>query len=530
MAKRKNPEKSHSDGERKRYKLGDKDLQDIVDMVRVNKTRVEITPKNIADIAKMVHENRLQKQTTKTSRGKRNYNIEDRDLREIANIVEKNKEHTQIPRNAFHVDLLRTHRRLGYNEYIYSVRIGAGNITTLPEFYDSLTEIFSYLINTMNYIASSPTDKARFYISKAPRTPFSTAILNVSDFNTDMFFDIFEKHMQSNAQEVIDGGWSTTVSLYIFPNSYIPRTTKEKTVRKKQMYRSVGKNGTDVGRGRKKLVQKHGREIRSGVFQVVSKSDCCFALALLTGRSFVDKDERYDKLSLNRNTPLEQLYTDDEITDVYEQCGLAVGGVSINQLPDVYERYLAVQNIDLVVFSKNNDDIVYDSRMRGTDEICSTNLKIIFLWLNDRHYDLVLSPNTFLQMTAGKFCFKCMNYLKHWERVTTHVCRISFSCLNCYSGGEKCPEEEGFFIQCPQCFVNFKNHDCYMAHLTKRVFKKGSEKVYSVTPCQHMFFCKTCYKKVPRMTVMGKKTAAHNCDMVYCKHCNAVKKKRTNVL
>jgi hypothetical protein len=64
----------------------------------------------------------------------------------------------------------------------------------------------------MKYIASSGTDKARFYISKAPRTSFSTAVLNVSNFNVQMFFDIFERHMQSNAQEVIDDGWSSTIS------------------------------------------------------------------------------------------------------------------------------------------------------------------------------------------------------------------------------------------------------------------------------------------------------------------------------
>jgi hypothetical protein len=47
----------------------------------------------------------------------------------------------------------------------------------------------------MKYIASSDTDKARFYISNAPRTAFSTAVLNVSDFNVQMFFDIFERHI-----------------------------------------------------------------------------------------------------------------------------------------------------------------------------------------------------------------------------------------------------------------------------------------------------------------------------------------------
>jgi hypothetical protein len=74
----------------------------------------------------------------------------------------------------------------------------------------------------MRYNANSGKDKARFYISRAPKTPFSTAILNVNDFSTQMFLDIFERHVQSNAQEIINNGWSSFVSVYIFPNDYVP--------------------------------------------------------------------------------------------------------------------------------------------------------------------------------------------------------------------------------------------------------------------------------------------------------------------
>ena len=220
-SKRKN--ENDGGGERKHRKLNNEDLQKIINMVRINndKTRINITSKLIADIAKMARENELQRNATKQSREKRNYNVEDRDIREISRIVEQNRKNVRIPRNAFSVNQVQTHRRMGYNEYVYNVRIGAGNVTTLPEFYDSLREVFNYLINIMNYIASSPTDKARFYISNAPRTAFSTAVLNISDFNVAMFFDIFERHMQSNAQEVINDGWTTTVSYILIFLSYI---------------------------------------------------------------------------------------------------------------------------------------------------------------------------------------------------------------------------------------------------------------------------------------------------------------------
>jgi hypothetical protein len=228
-SKRKN-ENTSGGGERKRGKLNNEDLQKIIDAVRVNntKTRIQITPKLIVDIAKMARENELQRIVAKQSREKRSYNVQDRNILEILRIVEENRKNVRIGKSTFSVNQIQTHRRMGYNEYVYNVRIGAGNVTTLPEFYNSIREVFSYLINIMNYIASSPTDKARFYISNAPRTPFSTAVLDVSDFNVDMFFDFFEKNMQSNAHEVINNGWTTTVSLYIFPTNYVPRSARAK--------------------------------------------------------------------------------------------------------------------------------------------------------------------------------------------------------------------------------------------------------------------------------------------------------------
>ena len=94
--------------------------------------------------------------------------------------------------------------------------------------------------------------KARFYISNAPHTPFSTAVLNVDDFNTEMFFNIFERHMQSNAQEIINNGWHTIVSLYIFPNLYVPRQNKKKQKQKCGLYKKFGKNNAESGSGKKK--------------------------------------------------------------------------------------------------------------------------------------------------------------------------------------------------------------------------------------------------------------------------------------
>jgi hypothetical protein len=230
-----------TDGKKKKGKqrstIVDKKTVDLVSKIFDNLNN-EQREKNIREIASMVADNNKKKHLAKLAnmvknnvtcrRQRQNYRIEDRDIRELARLVRENK-NINVPRTTFSIRQIRTHQRFGYNEYIFDINVGSENMrTTLPDFLTNLRKVFQYLINTMKYYAESDSSKARFYILNAPRTPFSTAILNVSDFETEMFFNIFERHMQSNAQEIINNGWHTTVSLYIFPNSYAPRQNKKK--------------------------------------------------------------------------------------------------------------------------------------------------------------------------------------------------------------------------------------------------------------------------------------------------------------
>ncbi|CAB4044265.1 Hypothetical predicted protein, partial [Paramuricea clavata] len=364
------------------------------------------------------------------------YDLSDEQLREIVRMVRANDD-IEVPPTVFNLDSVRVNRRFNNNEYIYEINIGANNMTTLPGFLDNLRRVFQYLINLMRYNANSNKDKARFYISRAPRTPFSTAILNVEDFTTQMFLNIFERHMQSNAQEIINNGWSSVVSVYIFPNDYVPTNVKRKKTNQR-LYKHLGQNPKESGSGRI-IAQKHGREVRNGVFQVVSgTTKHCFALALLVGKSFLQKDKYFDILDKNRNADLTKLYTTDEINDVYIAAGLPVGSVRVDQLHLFYEKYLAVDAIDLVFFSKSLDDsIVYDSRLDEHEYLCRLTNKIVFLWLNDGHYDLILSPYTFSRCNSSRYCFECMHYFLRAETKSSHVCRTVHSCQRCYSSNSK---------------------------------------------------------------------------------------------
>ena len=258
---------------------------------------------------------------------------------------------------------------------------------------------------------------------------------------------------------------------------------------------------------------KHGREVRHGVIQIGKSSvkNSCLALFLLVGISFLHMDAKMCKLERNRNITLTELYDNNDITKVYVDSGLRVGAVRVDQLHLVYAGYLKPQGIDLVVFSKaKSDTVVYDSRLGGNSEIARITDKIIYLWLNDSHYDLILDPYTFSRCQRSKFCFKCMRYFKRTETANTHMCRTSNTCQRCYASLVKCPKQQGVKQLCTECDIIFYNLECFTKHLTQRTFKTSSGRME--TACNRFFFCASCYKIVPRkMFISNGKTKKHSC-------------------
>ncbi|CAB3984018.1 DNA polymerase [Paramuricea clavata] len=395
-----------------------------------------------------------------------NYDISNEQIHELVDIIRTNQTRRIRP-EVFSAELLHVNRRFNHNEFIYNINVGRNNASSLPDFLQSMNTVFKYLINVMNFNASSPTDKARFYISNAPTASFSTAILNP------------------------------------------------------KIYKYYGKNPSESGNGRTSA-SKHGRETRNGVFQVVS-SKKCFALSLLVGKSFLQKDKQYDVLNVRRNTELATLYTDAQIDDVYACADVPQCSVRIDQCHLFYENYLRADNIDLVIFSKaRHDSIVYDSRLDASGNIHHITENVIFLWLNDAHFNLILSSRKFMKNSGSRFCMKCMKYFRIFENATTHVCHTVNMCKKCYAHKAKCAAEEGFKIECSECHVLFYNRECFTKHLTHAIFKNNYSK--NVPACRFFFFCKTCYRIVPRMTrTSTKKSIKHKCGQFYCLHCNAIK-------
>ena len=446
---------------------------------RGEKRKREVTVEDINDIVRIIKSNNRKKA--------RKYDFTNDEIQSIARIMKRRRGlPLNIPNSVFSVEFLRNNIHFQHDEAIYQIDVNKDNMQTLPDFLNSVKQVFQYFINVAKFMSNSGNDKVRFYISKAPRTPFSTAILNVNDLNVEFFYNIFERHMQSAAEEVLNRGWSSTVSVFVFPAGSV---FNQSTLKKKQskMYKYLKKNVSEKGSG-KKCIKKHNRELHKGVFQICgdnfSVKDSCFVLALLVGKSFLDEDLISQRLKLKPNTELSLFYTETDILNVYKSANVEVGGVKVGDLDMFYNGYLTAFNIDLVVFSKCFfNKVVYDSRTDGTE---------------------------------------CR---RQGETDEAHVCVTPQTCQRCYSG-RRCLDDRDFKLKCSQCGILFYNRVCFENHLFNKVFPSDGRVKGKITPCQLYFFCETCYRITRRFKYVKKgKTVQHDCNKSFCTHCQKLVKK-----
>ena len=381
-------------------------------------------------------------------------------------------------------------------DHIYQIFIKKNNFNNLPDFLKHFSKILQYLLNIAKLTVNSENDLIRFFFEKAPLEPFSTSLLPLKEFTIQRLLDTFEHNLQSNISEFLNNDWETNVCLMIVPHQYKNEKIsfrKKKTNSEKQNKKLIyNLNPDDDSRGGGKTnrpVLKHQREVRNGILQIkcdklqTQVKNCCFAVAVLVGKMFINNDEKLTIFKKNLNKTVDDIITVDEVKSFYKEAKLPEGSVAINQLNLVYENYLKKDNFHLVIFSKDKlDTIIYDSRVSNHDSFHISD-KIIFLWLNDSHYDLILNPKLFSNLKLDLFCFKCMHYLKFDEYADSHICKNEDTCLKCYSN---CKKEANFSIQCSECNIIFKSSDCFRKHLFNKLFKNKNS--IKVTPCQKFFF------------------------------------------
>ena len=337
--------------------------------------------------------------------------------------------------------------------------------------------------------------------------------------------------MQSN-KSLTANGWETEVTIQSFPSGYTKNNKKNSNQKsnKKKYYKYLGSLNSDSG-GVGGDVKKYGRIFRNGVFYVVCDKlnrvvkKCCFVVSLLVALSFLKNDEKCEKMKRAPHKGCDELYTPDEIRLVYQKAGISCGAVKTEDLSFFYLNFLAEQGVDLVVYSDNYDDnIIFDSRTDSEGNLIKLTNEVVCLWLNNNHYDVVLSMRKFNRL--AHFCVKCMSHYKQFEHKENHVCCTNLTCHKCFRQSN-CPRNmNANKFQCNNCKIIFYDQDCFLAHMSNTVFKPMQSNYNRLTPCQYLFFCDACDKICPRFIFFSKSNVKkHKCDKSYCYHCQAYKKK-----
>lgn len=113
---------------------------------------------------------------------------------------------------------------------------------------------------------------------------------------------------------------------------------------------------------------------------------------------------------------------------------------------------------------------------------------IIFLWLNDNHYNLILLYKTFSEKNLCKVHELSYSFVFS----DSHVCKNNFTCLKCFS--QNCEQEINYKKECGNCNVVFRSSKCFNKHISNAFLKSklshNSELLLS--PCQYMHYCKEC--------------------------------------
>ena len=130
------------------------------------------------------------------------------------------------------VEIAETYNeRFKVREKTFNISISRNSTINFIAFIQSLSIVFTYLLNFALASSSNTDDYVRFIFSHAPKSYFSTAVLPINQFNVNYLLNIFEKFMQSN-RALVANGRETNVLIKIFP--YGPSKNKEKNIRMKK--------------------------------------------------------------------------------------------------------------------------------------------------------------------------------------------------------------------------------------------------------------------------------------------------------
>ena len=326
----------------------------------------------------------------------------------------------------------------------------------------------------------------------------STKLMNVEDFSADEVLSLVEETIESNEEFQI--GPQTTIT---FVSINLPNAGC-----------SAWKCGSSKGIVEEtKLTDKKIKEQalkkfnKSSILQIKNPDDdlCCaraICLAMVRDK-YGTKSKEYEKM--RKDTKKIQYR---RAVKLHKKAGVPEGLCGIEEIKK-FEEYTGYQIT--VIDGDFLNEIIYPDVSGQTFKPPDDDTKCIYLYKNNKHFDLVASNRVAGFFAKDHFCHKCK---KCYKKRDTHKCL--FKCNMCLR--TDCPVNDIPFlkrkydIQCQDCNRFFCNPICFDNH-TKINEKTG------LSICDKIWKCQKCKKVMIKETFPPE---THICGDYLCSNCNRV--------
>ena len=320
--------------------------------------------------------------------------------------------------------------------------------------------------------------------------------MRVQDFreggpSVDAVFERLQQTLNSNESFAMDDTFQMEVMVVRPPN----RQGSGKKLKNKPGYQKLN----DFVVNKKRIVP------------IRNKDNLCGARAVMTAKYIVDEKHRQQQNPNYKDPRLQSMKKGGRIQEMlakelHQQSGVPEGPVGRDELAK-FQEYLGSGYRLIVVYGEERNACHAFSPY-------SENQRLIILYHNKEHYDVITSqPGFFNQTYFCPYCLRGYNNEGHHrcESLENKVC----SCCrqpNCSGFASHVPQKLKATIPCHHCRRFFFNQECYDNH-TRFTLARQLKPENSV--CLNVRRCKHCGKQSNSF----KAVRAHQCGTSQCPSC-----------
>ena len=230
---------------------------------------------------------------------------------------------------------------------------------------------------------------------------------------------------------------------------------------------------------------------KTSVICIKNNDTMCLARAIVTAHALVNPS-KWTKSQIKNGFKASRKLQEDEALKLHEEAGVEINDHG-NTLEDVdkFAKHLGVQ-INIV-------DADYFNEIIYTTEQGSVDGKIIYIYKNKNHYDVITSMPRFL--CKKYYCHTCK---ESYTKRNCHKC--STKCLSCFKSDSDCNGEE---ITCKDCNRTFVGQECFDEHKRNRSKSKENKNIV----CDLVKKCLKCKRIVEDLK-------EHVCGFSKCINCS----------